>query len=156
MTPDIPPVKYTDREPPRDAPQYEFNNDQNALFSRLAHRMNVVGLVALMVGLLTWGVAIWVIAATQGRLGGQEVFALALGNGINGLFYLLVGVWTRRAAGYFDTIPKTRGRDIINLMDALGTLNKVYGLLYFLIMLVVIGVLIVLGLVLASGAVVQR
>ena len=44
----------------------------------------------------------------------------ALAFAVAGLFLLLVGLWTRQAAGGFAAIVLTKGKDISRLMDALG------------------------------------
>jgi hypothetical protein len=52
---------------------------------------------------------------------------------VNGLIYLLIGIWTRNVAASFRKIFDTQGHDIGHLMDALGALNRMYTLSYSLI-----------------------
>jgi hypothetical protein len=59
----------------------------------------------------------------------------ALGFAVAGLLLLLVGVWTRQAAGGFASIVQTKGKDVSRLMDALGSLNLKYGMIYYVIMI---------------------
>jgi len=70
-----------------------------------------------------------------------EVAEATLG-ALNGLLYLLIGVWTRSAGGSFQKVVATQGSDIRHLMEALSSLNKMYGLIYTLI---VIGLLLLLA-----------
>jgi hypothetical protein len=72
----------------------------------------------------------------------NHLWGIACSSAINGLLYLLLGVWTRSAGGSFKQIVRTRGSDISHLMEALSSLNKMYSLIYALI---VIGVLLFLA-----------
>ena len=143
--------------PPASTGEYEFSDSQNQLIGSLARKMGLVGMVMLFFGLLQMinGVTSLfmsrnpdrVIAAAQtagmsaeqlGKLkeaisGGfwsspitvsSLVFALA------GLLLFVVGMWTRQAAVGFAGIVQTKGRDISRLMDALGALERKYGLIY--------------------------
>ncbi len=140
MSSELPEVKYTVNNPSPQAPQYEFNQDQSNLIATLAGRMSLVGLVGVIAGAVFIAVAVWLAARANGRPGGipPEVMGAAIREGVNGLFALTVGIWTRRAAAAFEAIASTRGRDISNLMDGLATLNKIYGLMYYLIILTVL------------------
>ena len=60
--------------------------------------------------------------------------------------YLLIGVWARSAAGSFQQIVETTGHDINHLMQALGSLNKMYALICALIATRLLPLLITLGL----------
>lgn len=55
-----------------------------------------------------------------------------------GLIFLLIGVWTRAASSSFRDIAETAGRDISHLMDAVGSLHKMYQLMYTLIVFALI------------------
>jgi hypothetical protein len=68
----------------------------------------------------------------------DHLWGVAIGTGATGLFYLLLGIWTRSAAGSFRKIVETRGNDIKNLMDGLGSLHRMYSLLYTLLMLILL------------------
>ena len=57
---------------------------------------------------------------------------------IAGIVYLLIGVWTNNAASSFRKIVGTRGRDVTNLMDALGNLRSVYSLQRILIIIALV------------------
>jgi hypothetical protein len=76
----------------------------------------------------------------------NHLWGIAIGTAVNGLIYLLVGVWTRSAAGSFRQIVDTRGNDIGHLMDALSSLNKMYTLIYTLIMIGLLLLITMIGL----------
>jgi hypothetical protein len=78
----------------------------------------------------------------------DHLWGIAIGAGATGLFYLLLGIWTRSAAGSFRKIVDTRGNDIRNLMDGLGSLHRMYSLLYTLLMLILLAGIVALGLTL--------
>jgi hypothetical protein len=78
----------------------------------------------------------------------DHLWGIAIGAGATGLFYLLLGIWTRSAAGSFRKIVDTRGNDIRNLMDGLGSLHRMYSLLYTLLMLILLAGVVALGLTL--------
>jgi hypothetical protein len=158
--------------PPR---EYEFSPDQNALFGALASHMRLVGLFLAVVGVLNILAALVIVVAiyraklpqsyvdsvlqkaseasktdVKAQLDklppDDHLWGLAIGGLVNGLLYLLIGVWTRNAAGSFQQIVDTRGHDISHLMHALGSLNKMYTLIYTLIVIGLLLFLITLGL----------
>jgi hypothetical protein len=158
--------------PPR---EYEFSPDQNVLFSALSARMRLVGLILAVVGVLNMLAALVIIVAiyraklpqdyvdsvlqkaseaTKTDVKAQldklppdnHLWGLAVGGLVNGLIYLLIGVWTRSAAGSFQQIVDTRGRDISHLMHALGSLNKMYTLICTIILIGLLLFLMTLGL----------
>jgi hypothetical protein len=158
--------------PPR---EYEFDQNQNFLFSALAVRMRLVGLFLAAVGVLNILAGLIVIVAiyraklpqdyvdsvlqktseaTKADVKAQldklppdnQLWGLAIGGLVNGLLYLLIAVWTRSAAASFQRIVATRGHDISNLMDALVSLNKMYTLIYTIIVIGLLLILVTLGL----------
>jgi hypothetical protein len=66
--------------------------------------------------------------------------------GVTGAFFLLQGVWVRSSAASFQKIVDTRGNDISNLMNAVGSLGSMYGLLYLLLAVALLGGLVAIGL----------
>src|SRR5207247_1780886 len=60
----------------------------------------------------------------------DHLWGIAASSALNGLIYLLIGVWTRSAAGSFKKIVETHGSDISHLMEALSSLTKMYSLIY--------------------------
>jgi hypothetical protein len=102
--------------------EYEFKTTENAVIEDLAAKMRFVGMMGIILGVLftvTGGGGI-----ALGRLSG----AGAAANLLQGVLALLVGVWTRSAAGGFQRIVDTQGHDIANLMGALGELRRIYTL----------------------------
>jgi hypothetical protein len=78
----------------------------------------------------------------------NTLWGIALNTGVVGLFYLMLGTWTRSAATSFKKIVDTQGQDISFLMKALDSLHSMYSLVYTLLMVVLIAGLIFLGLAL--------
>lgn len=75
----------------------------------------------------------------------NHLWGIAINSGVIGLFYLLLGSWTRSAAASFQRIVSTQGRDISHLMSALDALHSMYALVYTLLMITLILILILLG-----------
>lgn len=141
--------------------EYEFDESQNQLFGSLARKMALVGVMLIFFGALQMvnGVSSLMISRNPDRMleaaakagmspeqiklieqsmaGGfwsSPLTVSALAFAIAGLLFLLVGVWTRQAAGGFARIVHTQGQDITRLMDAIGSLHKKYGMIYYLIL----------------------
>ncbi len=146
------------------AREYEFNQEQNRLIGALASRMRGVGLFLIVIAILNFLVAVLVILviyrsklpqnyvdavikaageATKTNVEAQmanlppdnHLWGIAIGSGVNFLLYLLIGMWTRQAARSFQQIVDTKGNDISLLMSALSALNKMYTLVYTLILI---------------------
>jgi hypothetical protein len=119
--------------------QYEFSGSQNELIKNLADKMRFVAYFLIAAGVLA---AIGGLVSLRG--GG-------FGGIINGVVYVLIGVWTNSAASAFRRIVETQGNDIENLMGALGELRKLYTLQYWLLIiaLVFIALALVVGIVVA-------
>jgi hypothetical protein len=155
--------------------EYEFSPSQNEVFGTLAYRMQGVGFFLVVVGLLDFLVAALVVLAiyraklpdeyvkvvlekaseaTRTDLNAQlsrlppdnQLWGIAGSSAVNGLLYLLLGVWTRSAGGSFKKIVRTTGSDISHLMEALSSLNKLYSLLYALILIGLMFLLAAIGL----------
>jgi hypothetical protein len=151
--------------------EYEFSPSQNQVFRALAHRMRGVGVFLIVVAFLNFLVAALVVLAiyraklpedyvklvlekaseaTRTDLYAQlsklppddHLWGIAISQAVNGLLYLLIGVWTRSAGGSFHKVVTTQGSDISHLMEALSSLNKMYALIYTVI---VIGLLLLLA-----------
>lgn len=71
---------------------------------------------------------------------------MALNVGVVGVFYMLMGSWTRSASGSFKQIVTTQGQDISHLMNALASLHSMYSLVYTLLVVTLIFVVVFLGL----------
>ena len=117
---------------------YEFSGSQNELIKNLADKMRFVAYFLIAAGVL--GVIGGLVSLRAGGFGGI----------INGIVYILIGVWTNSAASAFRRIVETQGNDIENLMGALGELRKLYTLQYWLLIiaLVFIALALVVGIVL--------
>lgn len=63
----------------------------------------------------------------------NQLWGIALNTGVIGLFYLLMGTWTRSAGASFQKIVDTRGNDITNLMNGMASLHSMYSLVYTLL-----------------------
>lgn len=70
----------------------------------------------------------------------------AIFTGVTGLIFLLQGVWMRSAAASFRLIVDTRGNDITNLMNALGSLRSMYGQVYLLLLAALLAGIVAVGL----------
>jgi hypothetical protein len=78
----------------------------------------------------------------------NHLWGLAINAAVVGVFYLLMGVWTRSAGASFQKIVDTRGSDITHLMNGMGSLHSMYSLIYILLILVLLFGLISLALTL--------
>src|SRR5215510_12874370 len=111
--------------------QYEFNDEQNKEFSALADSMRVTaGLMQLA------GLAFVVLAALTivqvANSGGN--YGPAIGLSAAALLSLCVGFWTGGAATSFRKIAETKNEDVWHLMNAVGSLRAMYGLMRFIIL----------------------
>jgi hypothetical protein len=127
--PDLPPMKEFK------SAQYEFNDEQNREFSALADAMRVTaGLMQLA------GLAFVVLAALTGvqaanaGASGVGPYGPAIGLGAAALLCLCVGFWTGGAATSFRKIAETKNEDVWHLMNAVGSLRSMYGLLRLIIL----------------------
>jgi hypothetical protein len=143
------------------AGQYEFDETQNQSIGTLARRMGMVGFVMMVFGLLQLinGVSAMIISRNPGRMletaekagltpdqlellkqassGGfwsSPLTVSAIAFAMSGLLLVLMGSWTQMAAGSFARIVKTKGQDIARLMDGLGALNLMYGMIYYMLL----------------------
>ena len=71
---------------------------------------------------------------------------VAIFTGDTGLIFLLQGIWTRSSAASFQKIVDTRGNDIEHLMNAVGSLQSMYGQIYLLLLAGLLGGLVAIGL----------
>jgi hypothetical protein len=124
LAPDLPPIE-THR-----SGQYEFNDEQNRQISGLVDAMRVcAGLMQLM-GLAF--VVLCVMSALASRQSGS--YGPAVGLGAGALLCLSIGFWTGSAATSFRRVVETKNEDIWHLMNALGKLQNMYGLLRTIIL----------------------
>lgn len=125
-------------------PGYEFTSSQNELIGDLAKKMNFVGILMAISGVISLIAGILTLFATfsQGTFDFSSI--------VNGVFLLLIGLWTRNAAQSFSRVVNTTGTDIENMMGALAELRKLYTLQYWLIIIVLIFLAIALLLALVA------
>jgi hypothetical protein len=149
--------------------QYEFTEQQNQLLGNLASKMAVVGTFLTVVGGLELLAAVVAVAAAlrsnfppdllaripadvHNRLpGNSHLWAFAIQGGVAGLLYLLMGTWTSSSAASFRQIVETRGSDITHLMNALGALNRMYTLIYTIVLFVVVMTVLAIVMLLLSA-----
>jgi hypothetical protein len=123
--PDIPPIKEYK------SAQYEFNDEQNRAISALADAMQVVAGLMQLLGLAF--VVLCALSAT-GAIQLGSGYGPAIGLGSAALLCLCIGFWTGGSAASFRKIVETKNEDIWHLMNALATLNGMYGLLRTIIL----------------------
>ena len=148
-------------------PQYEFTADQNSLIGSLGSKMKGVGAFFIIVGVLHLLVTGLIIAAIYRNNLPPDVMAnvpaevkakletlppqhhlwgFAANAGISSLLYLCLGGWTRGAGASFRKISATENNDISHLMNGLGSLNSMYGLIYTLLVFFMLAVVAAIGL----------
>ena len=137
--PDLPPMtEYK-------SAQYEFNDEQNREFSALADAMRVTaGLMQLAALAFVVLAALTVAHAANANTTG---YGPAIGLGAAALLCLSVGFWTGGAATSFRKIAETKNEDVWHLMNAVGSLRSMYGLLRTIILGTLVLAIIGLGLV---------
>jgi hypothetical protein len=137
--PDLPPIKEYK------SAQYEFNDEQNREFSSLADAMRVTASLMQLAGLGFVVLACLTVAhAIQTNSGG---YGPAIGLGAAALLCLCVGFWTGGAATSFRKVAETKNEDVWHLMNAVGSLRAMYGLLRTIILGTLVLSVIGLGLV---------
>src|SRR5262245_12058321 len=75
----------------------------------------------------------------------NHLWGMALNVGVVGLFYLLMGTWTRSSAASFRQIVTTQGQDVTHLMNALSSLHSMYSLVYTLLVVTILFGVVLLG-----------
>ena len=110
------------QSPMNPASEYEFSNVQNGVIGELASKMRFAGLMGMVFGVLlaATSLAPVVLARTLSGINWANLVA--------GGASLVIGVWTRGAAGHFQNIVDTEGNDIGNLMTALDELRRAYAI----------------------------
>jgi tetrahydromethanopterin S-methyltransferase subunit B len=152
---------------------YEFTADQNTTLKSLSHKMGWVGAFLVVAGLFNVLVVLLLLSVIyQDRIPPNvmeqltpevreqlrqqasqlpplnQLWGIVISTAIGGLIYLCLGGWTRSAASSFVKITQTQNRDIPLLMEGLGALGRMYGLLYTLLMLALLAILVGVGLTL--------
>lgn len=122
--PDLPPIKEYRSQ------QYEFSDEHNRQISALADAMRVTSSLMLLVG-LAFVVLAALTVAQAANAGGN--YGPAIGLCAAALLCLCVGFWTGGAATSFRKVVETKNEDVWHLMNALGSLRSMYGLLRTLV-----------------------
>jgi hypothetical protein len=122
-------------EPGAPAP-YEFAEPENKSLQGLASVMKIAGVFALVQGVFgmvsTAVTPVPPIPQLAGSGAGIRAVLLAIG-AVGLLFGALTGLWTLSAGGAFQRAATTRGNDIPNVMAAVGSLQKYFTLMKWLI-----------------------
>lgn len=121
-------METTDAQPSDSSPSYEFSADQNEVIGKLAAAMQWVAIPLIIVGILYAISAVahfaWVFQDWSWRVALPVLLV-----GLGGVLYLVLGIWTKRAAASFSEVVSTTGSDVAHLMTALDNLRKTYSLL---------------------------
>jgi hypothetical protein len=131
----------TEPDRPQPPAQYEFNSQQNQVIGDLANSMLWVAVPFMALGILY--IIATVLLLIQ-MLRDPAIGLVAVYVGLVALLLLVLGRWTRQAAGEFQQVVATTGRDISHLMNALDNLRKFYSLLSVFVKIYVIFVVIAL------------
>jgi hypothetical protein len=111
-----------------EAKTYEFTDAQNQLIGTLAKRMKFVAIFFIVLGAIVAASGLFTLS--RGIEGIVTIFMGAL--------YIIIGIWTIRAAISFKQIVDTEQSDISYLMNALNELKKLYTLQYVLMIIAII------------------
>jgi sulfite exporter TauE/SafE len=111
-----------------EAKTYEFTSAQNQLIGTLAKRMKFVAIFFIVLGAIV--AAGGLFSLSRGIEGIITIFMAAL--------YIIIGIWTIKAADSFKKIVDTAESDISYLMNALNELKKLYTLQYVLMIIAII------------------
>jgi disulfide bond formation protein DsbB len=107
-------------------PQHEFDARENHIIGELSRAMRWVGAPLLLIGIL------YALAAVMGIIQAftrPEALVSVVFVVLAMVFFLALGIWTRRAADSFHRITTTSGQDMTHLMEALENLRAKYSLL---------------------------
>jgi len=131
-----------------ESPNYEFTDSQNQTVSQLASRMKWVGVFFVALGLAFGLLGVAGLVATEGAV---DLIVKPMILVMVAVIFFLSGIWTVNAARLFTLIVQTTGSDILNLMNALGTLRKLYYMQFWLIIISLVALLIAFAIFLVLG-----
>lgn len=110
---------------------YEFNDQENKVVQGLARKLRLVSLVFIVLAILG---GVQIALQLKGGIPFMDVANMV----VVVLLVLLVGIWFFSSASGFAKIAKTEGDDMGNLMTALGGLSKIFGLIYWAILIAIL------------------
>ena len=131
-----------------ESPNYEFTDSQNQTVGQLASRMKWVGVFFVALGLAFGLLGVAGLVATEGAI---DLIIKPMTLVMIAVIFFLSGIWTINAAKSFALIVQTTGSDILNLMNALGTLRKLYYMQFWLIIISLVALVIVFAIFLVMG-----
>ena len=111
-------------------PNYEFTDSQNQTISLLARRMKWVVIFFIAMGAAFGLVGVVGLVESEGAL--DLILKPIIFMMIAAIFFLS-GIWTVNAAKSFSLIVKTTGSDVLNLMNGLEVLLKLYYMQFWLV-----------------------
>jgi len=116
---------------------YEFSEAHKDSFQALAASMSFVGVCVMLLGGMS---AIFALGAVYaGFL--REGLALVAGAAV----FMAMGGWTMSAGRSLSALVRTHGRDIEQLLDAVGQLRRLFGFARVVIIVVALLVVVVAG-----------
>ena len=107
--------------------EYEFSERQNSLIADLAKKMRLVGVFFILAGLLG-------LSPTLTVTGSHNQPPLLFS-----LLHIVLGYCTIKASGGFGRMVESQGRDITHLVAALETLRSMFSIIYWILVVIVIG-----------------
>ena len=129
-------------------PNYEFTDSQNQTISLLGSRMKWVRIFFIAMGVAFGLVGVVGLVESEGAL---DLILKPMIFTMTAAILFLSGIWTVNAAKSFTLIVKTTGSDILNLMNALGTLLKLYAMQFWLVIVSLVVLVIAFAIVVAMG-----
>jgi len=111
-----------------DAKAYEFTAEQNNILRQLSKRMKAVAIFLFIIGGLV------IVQGIQELVyGGNLLYSAGMA-----AVYILMGIWTFKAAKSFEEVVQTEGSDIDHLMKANSSLLSLYNLQFWLLIIAMI------------------
>lgn len=102
---------------------YEFSAPENVLIRQLVDAMRFVAAAALALG------AFDLILGLAGLFTqGKAALGPSLGNFVQSVVFVLIGMWLQRAVDAFNRVVETSGNDITHLLHAITELTRVFSL----------------------------
>lgn len=109
--------------------EFEFTPAQQRLMDDLGRKMQMVGLIGVVLGMLM----LLALVTDISTLGMARTAALSLVP----IVFILVGSWTRGAGHEFHEVAVTEERDLSHLMGALEYQAKIFRFAYWLLIALV-------------------